>query len=196
MHRRDRGCGERFHHEVAVGHRVERIRGRAVEAERLRGHRAVEPEGGAGERRRAQRAFIQALARIGEAAAIARRHLHIRQQMMPERHRLRGLQMREARHDGCGMRQRLFGERALIAGQRRVDVVDRVAHPKLEVGRDLVVARARRMQTPGRRPDQLREPRLDVHMDVFERPLEAELARLHLGQDGIQAVGDGPGVVA
>ena len=180
MHRRDRGCGERFHHEVAVGHRVERIRGRAVEAERFRGHRAVEPERGAGKRRSAERAFVQALARIREAAAVARRHLHIRQQMMPERHRLRGLQVREARHDGRGLRQRFLGERLLIAGQRRVDVVDRVAHPELEVGRDLVVARTRRMQTPGRRPDQLREPQLDVHMDVFERALEAELARFHL----------------
>ena len=152
----------------------------AVEAERLRRHRAVEPERGAGERRRAERVFVQALARIREAAAVARRHLHIGQQMMPERHRLRGLQMREARHDGRGVRQRLLGERLLIAGQRRVDVVDRVAHPELEVGRDLVVARTRGVQPPGRRPDQLGEPRLDVHMDVFERPLEAELARLHL----------------
>ena len=128
----------------------------------------------------AERTFVQPLARIGEAAAVARRHLDIGEQMMPERHRLRGLQMREARHHGRGMRQRLLGERALIAGERRVDVVDRVAHPEPEIGRDLVVARARGMQPPGRRPDQLGEPRLDVHMDVFERPLEAELARVHL----------------
>ena len=100
--------------------------------------------------------------------------------MVPERHRLRGLQMREARHDGRGVLQRLLGERLLIAGERRVDVVDRVAHPELEVGRDLVVARARRMQPPGRRPDQLGKPRLHVHMDVFERALEAELAGFHL----------------
>ncbi len=134
----------------------------------------------AGERRGAERIFVQPLARIGKAAAVARRHLDVGEQMMAERHRLRGLQMREARHDGRGVRQRLFGERALIAGERRVDVVDRVAHPELEVGRDLVVARARGVQPPRRRADQVGEPRLHVHMDVLERPLEAELARVHL----------------
>ena len=64
---------------------------------------------------------LSALARIREPAAVARRHLHIGEEMMAEGHRLRGLQMREARHHGRGMRQRLLGERALIAGERRVD---------------------------------------------------------------------------
>jgi hypothetical protein len=36
------------------------------------------------------------------------------------------------------------------------------------------------MQPAGGRADQLGKPRFDVHMDVFERALEAELARLHL----------------
>ena len=82
---------------------------------------AVERERRAGERRRAERDFVQPLARIGEAAAVARRHLDIGEQMMAEGHRLRGLQMREARHHGVGMLQRLLGERALIVGERRVD---------------------------------------------------------------------------
>jgi hypothetical protein len=99
---------------------------------------------------------------------------------MAQGHRLGGLQVGEARHHGRGVRQRLLGQRPLIARKGRVDVVDCVAHPELEIGRDLVVARARGMQPPGRRADQLGKPRLDVHMDVFERALEAELAGLHL----------------
>ena len=55
-----------------------------------------------------------------------------------------------------------------------------VAHPEPEVGRHLVVARARGMQPAGRRPDQLGEPALHVHVDVLERAIEAELAALHL----------------
>ena len=86
--------------------------------------RAVDRERGAGERRRAERRFVEPLARIGEPAAVARRHLDIGEQMMAEGHRLRGLQMREARHHGGGMLQRLLGERALIGRERRVERVD------------------------------------------------------------------------
>ena len=58
--------------------------------------------------------------------------------------------------------------------------VDRVAHPEPEIGRDLIVARARGMQPPRRRPDQLGEPALDVHVNVFERALEVEFAGFDL----------------
>ena len=136
--------------EVAVGHRVERIRRRPVEAERLRRHVAVERERGAGERAGAERGFVEPLARIGKAAAVARRHLDIGEQMMAEGHRLRGLQMREAGHHRAGMRERLLGQRALKVGERGVERVDGVAHPQPEIGRHLIVARARGVQPPGR----------------------------------------------
>ena len=64
-----------------------------------------------------------------------------------------------------------------------VEAVDRLAHPEPEVGRDLVVARARRVQAPGRLADQLPEPRLDVHVDVFERGLKLEVAALDFSRD-------------
>src|SRR2546425_37863 len=67
-----------------------------------------------------------------------------------------------------------------IGRERVVDRVDRPPDPESEVGRHLVVARARGVQPPGRGPDQLGEPALNVHMDVLERPLEAELAALDL----------------
>ena len=96
--------------------------------------------------------------------------------MMAERHRLRALQVREAGHHGRGMRQRLLGERLLVVAEQTMDVVDAVAHPEPEVGRDLIVARARGVQPPGRRADQLGEPALDVHVNVLELALELELA--------------------
>ena len=89
MHRRDGGGGQRLQHEVAVGDGVERIRHRPVEAERLRGHVAVDRERRAGERRGAERHLVQPRLRVGEPAAVARRHLDIGQQMMAEGHRLR-----------------------------------------------------------------------------------------------------------
>ena len=123
---------------------------------------------------------LSRVARVGEAAAVARRHLDIGEQMMAERHRLRRLQMGEARHHGRRMFERLLRQRALIGGERGVDPVDRVAHPQPEVGRDLIVARARGMQAPGGRPDQFPEPAFDIHMNVLQRALELELAGFDL----------------
>ena len=94
---------------------------------------------------------------------------------MSEGHRLRGLQVRESRHHGRGVFERLFGECPLIGGERGVDAVDRVANQQPEVGRDLIVARARRVQAPGGRPDQLAKPALDIHMNVLERRLNLNL---------------------
>ena len=51
----------------------------------------------------------------------------------------------------------------------------RVAHPQPEIGRHLVVARARGVQPAGRLADQLGEPALHVHVDVFERALNENL---------------------
>ena len=98
--------------------------------------------------------------------------------MMAEGHRLGRLQMREARHDITGMLQRALRQPLDQGGQLGVERVQRVADPHAEIGRDLVVARARRVQASGRRPDQLCEPRLDVHVNVFQRALEGEGAGL------------------
>ena len=89
---------------------------------------------------------------IGEAAAVAPDHLDIGQQVVAEGHRLRRLQMREAGHHGGGVRLGLVDQRRLQVGERRRRGVDRVAHPQAEIGRHLVVARARGVQPPGGSP--------------------------------------------
>ena len=86
--------------------------------------------------------------------------------------------MGEARHDGAGMFARPFHQRALERRQRRIRLVNRVADIEPEIGRHLVVARARGMQPPGRRPDQLGKPAFHVHMDVLQRAAEGEGAGL------------------
>ena len=60
----DRGGRQRLEREIAVGDAVERIGRRPVEAERLRGGVAVDRKRGAGQRRGAERAFVQPRARI------------------------------------------------------------------------------------------------------------------------------------
>ena len=88
MGRRDRRGREGFEGEVAVGDAVERIGGRTVEAERLGRHLPVDRKRGAGERRRAERAFVEALARVPKTAGVARQHLDIGEQMVAEGDRL------------------------------------------------------------------------------------------------------------
>ena len=128
---------------------------------------AVDRKRGAGERRGAERAFVEPAPAIGKPAAVAPEHLDIGQQVMAEGHRLGDLQMRVAGHHCVGFRLGPIDQRLLQVAHREVEAVDRAAHPQPEIGRDLVVARARGMQAPRRRADQLGEPRLDVHVDVF-----------------------------
>ena len=82
MARRDRPRAQCLKRKVAVGDAVERIGGRPVEAEGLGGHVAVDREGGAGQRRAAQRTFVEAPARVGEAPRVAPEHLDIGHEMM------------------------------------------------------------------------------------------------------------------
>ena len=111
--------------------------------------------------------------------------------MMAERDGLRGLQVRKARHHHVGARERALGERPLQVGDLAVERVDGVAHPELEIGRDLVVARARGVQAPGRRADQRAEPAFDVHVHVLEGARKFEFAGLDFAFDFVQTLRDG-----
>ena len=96
-----------------------------------------------------ERRLVEPAARISKPTAVARRHLHVGQEMMAEGHRLSGLQMGKAGHDGRRIGQRLA--RRARADRRRVldRCVDRVADPEPEIGCDLIVARTRGVQPPG-----------------------------------------------
>ena len=66
--------------------------------------------------------------------------------------------MGEAGHHRFGMLVRSFDQHPLECADRIDRLVAGIAHPQPEIGRDLVVARARRVQPSRRRPDQLRKP--------------------------------------
>ncbi len=129
MHAGQRRRGEEFHREVPVGYGIQRVSRRPVEAERGRSRIAVDRERGAGQRRGAERAFIEAPPAIGETAAVAANHFDIRHQVMAERHRLGDLQVGEARHNRRRVGFRLIEQRRLQRGHRRIDPVDCRAHP-------------------------------------------------------------------
>jgi len=102
--------------------------------------------------------------------------------MVPEGHRLaiwRWVNPGITHRHGLG----LIDQRRLQFPHRLVAARDRAAHPKAEIGRDLVVARARGVEAPGNGPDQLGEAGLDVEVDVFVRLAELKGAALDLAAD-------------
>jgi len=60
------------------------------------------------------------------------------------------------------------------------------ARPEAEVGRHLVVTRARSVQAPGGRSSQFGQTGFDVEVDVLEGALEFELAVADFRLDGCQ----------
>ena len=95
--------------------------------------------------------------------------------MVAEGDRLRHLQVGEAGHDRVGV---LFGQRQqrfLQCTQQGQDLVGGVTQPQANVGGDLVVARAGRVQALAGVADQLGQALLDVEVNILQiqRPLEA-----------------------
>ena len=109
---------------------------------------------------------------------------------MAETDRLRRLQVGEAGHHGGRMGLGLVDERRLQRGELGIERIERVAHPEAKVGAHLVVARARGVQSSGVLADELEEPGLDVHVDVFQRRIECERAGNDLQFDLIESLQD------
>jgi hypothetical protein len=131
-----------------------------------------------------------------EPRAVAPEHLVISQQVVPERHRLCGLQVGEAGHDAVGVFRRGSDKRPLQRFQPGVSLVDRVPHPQLEVGRHLIVAAARGVQATGPFADQLGEAALGGHVDVLEVPVLRHPVPLVFGGDPVEPLRDRHRVLA
>ena len=101
---------------------------------------AVDGERGPRQGRHAERAFVQPFAGIHKAPPVTAQHFHIGEQIMAQGHRLSTLKMGEAGHDGRGLSLGALDQRRLQVLNAGVQGVDRAAHPKLEVGRHLIVA--------------------------------------------------------
>ena len=108
---------------------------------------------------------------------------------MTEGHRLCGLQVGKAGHDGVRLG---FGEtqQALLqACDFAEDEVDLIAQPQANVGRHLVVARAAGVQLLAGDADAVGQPGFDIHVHVFQIDAPIEAAGLDLALNILQ-VGD------
>ena len=162
--------------EVAIGNRVERVRAQRLEAELAGDPLAVDRERRSGERRAAERQAVDAPADIRQPLEVPRQHRVVRHQVMAERHRLRDLQVREARHDRVAVLVRQVEQRvAQRQDQLRVNrsIAPR-SHSRTSVATWSLRER-RRVQSLAGVTDALGEPALDVEVHVLEieRPFEA-----------------------
>ena len=151
---------------------------------------AIDGEGGAGEGCRTQRQPVDATAGVGQTPGIAGEHLHIGQQVVAEGDGLCHLQVGEARHDRVGV---LLGERQqrfLQRTQQGQDLVGGVTQPQPDVGGDLVVARAGRVQALAGITDQLGQALLDVEVDILQIQRPREAARGDLLTNGCKTTLD------
>jgi len=110
--------------------------------------------------------------------------------MVTERHRLCGLQVGKAGHDGLGFTLCLFQQAFLQAGDFSQDQVDFVAQPQTDIGRDLVITAATGVQFFTGHADAVGQTRFDVHVHVFQVDAPVELTGFDFALDGFEAVDD------
>src|SRR5262245_55166153 len=109
--------------------------------------------------------------------------------MRPE-HWLRPLEVRVARNDDVAARLRGKDEGFLQFEQLLVDVVERAARPKLDVGDDLIVPASSRVQLAADVAELFDQASLDVRVYVFERNRIRHLAAFDLTFDRAEGLND------
>ena len=183
--------GEVVDDEVAVGHRVERVLGDALEAEVGRLGLAVELEveadGGAGAERELEAGLPGGL----EPRAVALEHPEVRQQVLRQRGDLGALQVRVRGQHRLDVVGRASDEQLLERGERRVLAFGHAAQVQAHVRDHLVVAAAAGVQPGAGVADELGQPALDGHVHVLVGVGRDEGAGLDLAADGGEAGLDG-----
>jgi hypothetical protein len=97
--------------------------------------------------------------------------------------------MGEAGHHGAGM---VSARSEARSGDQRPasTLVELILHPETQVGRDLVVARARRVQAAGGEPDQFGQPIASTFMWMSSSARENVKRRPRSLSDRVQPVSD------
>ena len=171
--------------EVAIARHVEAVGRHALEAQPPGHVVAVDRQARAGHGRGAQAAARWPGARQSASRPpVALEFFAVGQPVVGGQHRLGPLQVRVAGQDARRRRarQRPTNARCKL-DQPRVDLVDRVADPEPQIGRDLVVAAAGGVQLAADVAEAVDQRPLDVHVDVFQFGAEREAALLNFLAD-------------
>lgn len=113
--------------------------------------------------------------------------LNVRQIVMGRQNRLRSLEVRVAGQDHAAMPLGGRDQSPLDFPQLRIDFADRVADPHFQIGHDLIVAAAARMQFSADIAEPFDEILFDVRMNVFEFERKCESSRVDFRTDFIQS---------
>ena len=186
-----RGRGQGFEHKVPGGYAVQGVGGRTRESQGAGGRLPIDGKGGAGQGGGAQGAFVHARAGVVEAAGVTTEHFDIGHQVVTEGDRLRRLQMGEARHRVRGVGLRLCDQGALQIPQSETRAIAGRPRPQADIESNLIVARPGGVEAPGGGTDQGSQPRLDIHVDVFEIVAKREHPIGDLRLDEVQPALDG-----
>ena len=180
---------EVFRHEVAVGDGIDGAIGDVVEFEEFFGQFAVDGEGSARERRAAEGHDVDALAAVFEPIHIAQEHLRIGVEVLCEVDGLGLAQVGVSRKDALDIvvRDRREGRDEVV--QQGDEPVDGAARIQPQVGRDLVVARARRVQLFAHFADALHELVFDEGVDVL-RAFDGKRSPVDVLEDAFEPFAD------
>ena len=175
--------GFEFEHHVAMAHGVDAVRAHALKAEFLGHQGAVVGECGTGHSAATQRKFAVEFQEVVEAlhvAAHGKEHAH---QVMAEVDGLCLLQVSVARHHLAEILLGQVENRFHQAHFESADLGGAVTHVKFEVGADLVVTAAARVDLFAECTDAFGEHAFHGHVDVFVRFLPQVLAGLVILED-------------
>ena len=188
MHHQNRDVREQFQYKIPVRNTVDRIQRDPFKAEFFRFVKPVRRisrpcKGTASDRRN-----VDPPACVGQTVDITQQHHDISHQMMPERYRLRALQMRIARHDQRFVLLCLIRYRPCKQLDGLYDPVGLFTQIQAQIKRDLIVAAAGGMELLTGFTDTLRQDLLDKRMNILCRRIKIDLTAIQILQDPRQAV--------
>jgi len=191
VHHQDGRSGQEFQREIAVGDRIEGVAGHIVELQLFGDIFPVDGEGCSRQGAGAEREYVEAFRAILHAPPVTPEHLHVGQHVVGEQDGLGHLEMGVAGHYHAQVLFRLKQERVRQEIQVPYNLRNLVTQVEADINSHLIVSGTARVEPFSRLADGRRQPRLDVHVDVFQGNGEVEFSCLDARQDLFQSGNDG-----
>ena len=173
---------------IPVGYRVQAVVAGPVEAEHDGGEPAVEGKRGPRQGPAPQGTFVDRLQGEKNPAKVPGQGPEMGQPVVSHADRLGLLEVGVARHDDVPMSGRPVEQGVHEGYEGIADGVHFLSQVEPDRGGSLVVAAPPRVELGAQGTDEIGEPRLDIHVDVFHRFQRLETALLDLAKDLSQAV--------
>ena len=180
---------------VPVGHAVQGVPHGAVKAQARRRAEAVDGIGGPRQGPAAQGALVQPPAAVLQPGHVPSEHGPVGQQVLGEGDGLRPLQVGVPRHDGGPALPGPAAQHGLQLQNLTNDGADLPPHIQPEVQGHLVVPGPGGVKPLPGVADPGGEQGLHIHVDVLVVRGKFNLPRLHVGQDALQPLRNGPHVL-